>query len=119
MELLVAIRTKRDLIVRCVSTSFAGFQMVDMELDVLPAFSAAAACLAIPVENILADIVMPQHFAFLVIFARRYRFAFLNCFQHLQVKFRCFYHHFGNRQNPADLLDGGDMLLDLDFYGRR
>ena len=80
--------------------------------------TTALAGIAITMQHILSDIIMAVHFALLIVFASRHRLSVCDCFQQLQIEFRCLHNDFTDRQDLTEPLDGCDVLLDFDFDRR-
>ena len=115
VKLLVEILEKRSEI----AAYFPAFQMVDMEPDFLflgRVCSAALAGVAVSPKHVLTHIVVTVHLALLVVLTLRDGFAFFNGFQQLQVELSSLYDHLAHRQDAANPLDGGDVLLDFDLH---
>lgn len=92
--------------------------MMDVQLDTVAMGAAALAGVIISPQHILADVVLAQHLALLVVLSLGDRLPISDGLQELEVKLRCLNNHLADGQDGADPPDGGDMLLDLDLHGR-
>ena len=88
IESLVALVTQGNQIIRSVPANLATFPMVDMQLDTITMDTTAQAGIAISPQHILADIVLAQHLALLVILSFGNRFPVGNGLQKLEVELR-------------------------------
>ena len=79
--------------------------------------TTALTSVMVALQDILTDIVFVVHLAKLIVCSYRKRLSSKHCLQALRVKLCCFYSYKRDRQNFADVLDDGNMLLN--FYLNR
>ena len=111
--------TKGDEIAESIASGFSALQMMDMEPNFfLLGCMSSAALAGVPVspKHVLTHIVVTVHLALLVVFSLWDGFAFLDSFQQLQVELGGLYDYLAHRQDAANHLDGGDVLLDFDLH---
>lgn len=81
VEFLVAILAESNQIIGSIASGLPALSVMHMELDVVLLGRVGAAALtgvAIPPEDVLPDVVLPEHFALLVVFTLQDRLAFLH-----------------------------------------
>ena len=121
VELLVAIFAESHQIIRGVASGLPALPVMHMELDVVlfcRMGAAALAGVAIPPEDVLPDVVLPEHFALLVVLALRDRLSFLHCLDKLEVKLSGLDDHFLHGEQIANPLDCRDVFLNFDLHRR-
>ena len=114
-------RTQCDEVVWCIAANVPTFQMMYMQLYDVLCIRMSAAALAgviISLQNVLTNIVFVVHLTKLIVCLHRQRLAIQHRFEALRVKLCSFYNDFADRQPRADVLDGRNVLLNLDFNRR-
>ena len=118
----MALLTEGDKVIGGIASDMAAFLVVDCKLHwslICGLDSAALAGVGIPLENVLANVIVVVHLSELIIRTDRQGLTLQHSLEPLCVKLRCFHDDHGDREDGTRPLDGCDMLLDFHLYRRR